>query len=157
MDPADKLLYDVVFNNLSYLISNKILNLSNSSKAYIDTAIQFFNDLNKSLDSIGSFSAEIDDNNSSYVLFPNLKEVVSSVPNAPANIDEKDVKLLRKYFSGIILEIENLKSNPKVFYESEKSEELKNLAASLSMIHSETCNTHTFETEETFSNGYFLC
>jgi len=157
MEPTDKLGIEIVFNNINYLISNKILNLSDISKAYLDKSILFFNDLIKSLNSLSSSSPEVDDENSTYFMFPNLKEVVSSVPNPPLNINEKNLKEIKKYFEETIVEIQKLKRNPEKFYTTDKSSELKTLSKTLSSIHAEAFQSHTFETEETFSNSYFLC
>jgi hypothetical protein len=100
MEPTEKLAIEIVFSNVYYLISNKVLDISEISIAYLDRATEFFKNLIRSLDSLGRTPAETEEENSTFFLFPNLKEVVSSVPDTPINIDENDLAVIKKVFYG---------------------------------------------------------
>jgi hypothetical protein len=157
MNQMDKFEIGIIFKNISYLITNKITKLSDSSKANLIKSINFFNELIKSLDSL-NYSAQINEKeNNSYIFFPNLQELVSSVPNIPQNINKKEILFAKKYFLDIINQIENLKNDPEKFYAGKRSEQLKTLADKLALIHQENFYSHTFETEDTFSNSSFVC
>lgn len=157
MEPTKRLFNEIIFSNINYLISNKITELSGTSIAYLEKAVQYFSDLIKSIESLAGSSSPIEEENSSYFIFPDLKKVVSSVPDTRLNITEKSLSDIKKYFSETISNIENLKNDPKKFYDSDQSEKLNNFAKSLSSIHSEVFFGHTFETEETYRNSYYLC
>ncbi len=156
MNEVNRLEIEIIFNNINYLIENKIENLSESSLLYLDKSIEFFTHLIESLNSL-TYSTTAVNQNQSYVVFPNLKEVVSSVPNTPKKISEKDLSSLTKYFSSIIENIKELKRNPNNFYSSDNSSDLAYLTESIAEIHSESYQGNNFETIETFSNLHYLC
>jgi hypothetical protein len=154
MEAIEKFEIEIVFNNINYLILNKSTKISANSYFYLEKSIFFFNSLIKSLDSLDSGPVTSDLRDNYYSFFPSLKEVVSSVPNTSVNISKVDIINMKKYFTEIINDINNLKTNPDRFYRSKKSAELMNFAEKMKMIYSEDFQSHIFETEETFSNAF---
>ena len=148
---------EIIFQNVSYLIANKINKLSGNSDFYLTKSVRFFNDLIKSLDSLDNSDQNQVTQDDSYIFFPYLKEVVQFAPNTSQKFSEKELAIVKKYFLGIIDDIERLKNDPIKFYTTLKSDQLKQLADKLSKIHSENFHNHIFETEETLSNSSILC
>jgi hypothetical protein len=157
MKTMDNFEIEIIFQNVSHLIANKTGKISENSKFYLNQSIVFFDGLIKSLDSLGTSNQNHITANDSYIFFPKLREVVLSAPHTTPKISEKELLAIKKYFSGVINDIQKLKDNPESFYKLDKADQLRELADRLSRIHSEDFYSHTFETEETFSNSYFLC
>jgi len=91
--------------------------LNETSKFRIDSMKEYIQRINNTLDSI------LD---KKYISTPHFVEVVRALANKQEDIPRKDIPKYKEEFNSINSKLENLKSNPKEFYNSTDSEYIFN-------------------------------
>jgi methyltransferase-like protein len=92
--------------------------LSDVSKLYIDWVKGYFQEINKTIDSISY---------KDYIFTPHFIEVVQSLADKPQKeISIEDLVKYKDEFNSINTKLENLKTNPQEFYKSKDSEYISN-------------------------------
>jgi hypothetical protein len=108
----DDFKYEVSFNCVCYLIENKVKLLNENERIYINWTKEYFQKINKTLDSL------LD---KSYIFTPHFVEVVRALANKK-DIPREDIPKYKEEFNLINSKLDNLRKNPGQFYSTKDSE-----------------------------------
>lgn len=120
--------YIIMFNNIYYKIKGK-LDLSEDSKIYIRWAKELFEKVTKSLDSRLNPKKY-----KSYFYTPNLKEIIKCFEEKLPKT-KKEAMELKKKFSSVICNLDDLNSNPQAFYKTDDSKNIFNSLEKLILLY----------------------
>jgi hypothetical protein len=101
------------------ILEEKILN--EDSIFYINSARKFLKKTTKSLDSILNIKLNIREDEDFYIQSP-LKDIIDIYGKDASKISADDFIELKEMFSSIINKLDNLKENPKKFYNTEDAD-----------------------------------
>lgn len=119
-EKLDDFKYELAIGNILYVIEKK-KELNKTEELYLDRVREYIQRVNNSLDSILA-----PEDGKGYIFTPHLKEVVKALANKKEDIPRKDIPKYKEEFNSINSKLENLKSNPKEFYNSTDSEYIFN-------------------------------
>jgi hypothetical protein len=111
--------YNIAFNSICYNIKGK-LNLTETSKIYIEWAKEYFENVKKSLDSILNPQTKM------FHITPHLKEVLECSKKYREKISLDEVKRFREKIISLDKNLSRLSKNPQKFYNTKDSEEVFN-------------------------------
>lgn len=137
MESIEKFRLQIIFRNISYLITNRIVDLPKSSQNFLVQADVFFDNLIKSLNSL-NYSENIEQSvSNTYHFLPNLKEIVNLSKQSSTKLKSADLIKIRDYFIWVRSELKKLYTNPEEFYSSTDINLIKDITDRIGEVYTD--------------------
>ena len=125
MDNFDKIELQVSLNSVFHILKNRQTEMSENRKANLMWAIEFLDDVIKSIDSLKETSGQ--GNERIYYFVPNLKEIMNISKTSP-EISKKEVIDSSDHYTKIRKDLESLLNDPRKFFLSPIDDTLETIS-----------------------------
>ena len=115
MDYFDNTGLQVSFNTVFHILNTRQITMSENGKANIIRAIQFLDNVIRSIDSLRDTSDQ--NSESVYYFVPNLKEIINISKTSP-KISREEVIESKNHYIKVKTDLESLQQDPQNFFSS---------------------------------------